>query len=186
MDSVIRKCPDEKVVGLNCLLIFVLFISSFFELNAQFIPSFCNESPRSRWFTYMDWIKPTAPVLNGLICNYQLYNLPNISLSATGILSNTNNLIGTGLVQFIKGDRLGNSCLAEKSSRFQNSQTCTTEVKKVSAIFGVGGQPTPNQGLIKINDIFYKYVSSSGDVHSFKRENASEILVIHIKKSQIF
>lgn len=186
MEIKVKNGIDTRNVVSICTWVTLLFLSSITRVGAQGIPAFCNESARARWVSYMDWIKPTAPINNGLSCTYQLYNVSAITLSATGIFSNLNKLIGTGLAQFIKSDRVGNSCLSEKATTFRNFQTCSAEVKRMSAIFGVGGQPNPNPGLIKFNDKFYKYVSSSGDVHSFKREDADEVLVIHIKRTQIF
>lgn len=154
-------------------------------LGQVLIPAICNESPGARWITYMDWIKPTAPVTNGLVFSLQKYNLGSIALSASAILTNTHNLTATGNVSFILSDRVGNSCLKEKNISLRNPVTCATQLVTISGQFGMGGNPTPTPGFITLNGQLYKYQASSGDIHSFKREGINELLVIHIKRTSV-
>ena len=163
----------------------ILMFNSFREINAQLVPAFCNESPGVKWVSYMDWIKPSASVTNGLVFSLQKYNLGSMALNATAILTNTHNLTSTGNVSFILSDRVGNSCLKEKSISLRNPVSCSTQLVKISGQFGMGGNPLPNPGHITLDGQLYKYQSSNGDVHSFKREGLNEILVIHIKKAQV-
>ena len=171
-----------------CVISFNLVLLTSLEsklLGQVLIPAICNESPGARWTTYMDWIKPTAPVTNGLVFSLQKYNLGSIALNASAILTNTHNLTATGNVSFILSDRVGNSCLKEKNISLRNPVTCATQLVAISGQFGMGGNPTPTPGFITLNGQLYKYQASSGDIHSFKREGINELLVIHIKKTSV-
>lgn len=173
-------------LNLLAVLTFYFLLHLSFNVTAQvLVPSFCNESPGARWATYMDWIKPSAPVSNGLVFSLQKYSLASISLNATAILTNTHNLLATGNVSFILSDRVGNSCLKERKLSLKNPNTCTSQIVNISGQFGVGGNPLPTPGFITLNGESYKYLTSSGDIHSFKKEAVNEILVIHIKKTQV-
>jgi hypothetical protein len=108
-----------------------------------------------------------------------------MALNATAILTNTHNLTATGNVSYILSDRVGNSCLKEKNITLRNPVSCSTQSVKISGQFGMGGNPLPNPGYITLNGELYKYLASSGDIHSFKREGLNELLVIHIKKTTV-